>query len=44
MTSREKKSVSRCRGDDSAKPTYCIGCRIKNCNQMAKGKTGYYFT
>ena len=40
---RERNTCPGCRGDDSAKPTYCVGCRIKNCEKMKPGKAGFCF-
>jgi hypothetical protein len=41
---RDKKTCSGCRGDDNLKPEYCVTCKIKTCEQIAKGKAKYCFS
>jgi len=32
-----------CRGTDTGKPSYCVGCKIKNCGTYRKGGAKYCF-
>jgi hypothetical protein len=41
---RDKKACPGCRGDDSLKSKSCVMCRIKNCEQIAKGAVKYCFS
>ena len=34
---RAKNPCPGCNGDDSAKPGYCVRCKIKTCDQIASG-------
>jgi len=38
---REKKACPGCRGDDDLKSSYCIACKIKNCERIARRKAKY---
>jgi hypothetical protein len=40
---REKNHCPGCRVDDPFKSTYCINCRIKNCEKLAAGKLDFCF-
>ncbi|MFC2082475.1 DUF3795 domain-containing protein [Candidatus Bipolaricaulota bacterium] len=35
---RAKKQCPGCRGEDELKPTYCVACRIKTCEELAASK------
>ncbi len=41
---REKKACPGCRGDDSLKSKACVTCKIKNCEEIAKGKVKFCFS
>jgi len=38
---RAKKPCPGCRGDDANKPTYCVVCRIKNCEQLSGNEQSF---
>jgi hypothetical protein len=40
---RDRNACPGCRGDDSVKSKTCVNCRIKNCEMLAQGRTGYCF-
>lgn len=40
---REKNACPSCRGDDTTKMKSCLSCKIKNCENMAKGQFEYCF-
>jgi len=41
---RDRKACPGCRGDDGNKSKACVRCKIKNCEQIAKGKAKYCFS
>jgi len=40
---RERKPCGGCRLNSENKPQHCITCRIVNCDELAKTKTGFCF-
>ena len=40
---RDKKKCPGCRGSDIDKPTYCLSCKIKNCEIIQNSKPGFCF-
>jgi hypothetical protein len=40
---RDRKTCPSCRGDDSLKAKVCVTCRIKNCEEITKGRVKYCF-
>jgi hypothetical protein len=40
---RDKNKCNGCWGDNSSKPKYCITCRIKNCEYLAKTSSKYCY-
>jgi hypothetical protein len=40
---REKNRCPGCNGDDSAKPRYCLTCKIKTCDSIARGEIAFCF-
>jgi len=41
---RDKKACPGCRDGDSFKSKACVSCRIKNCENIAKGRAKYCFS
>jgi len=40
---RAKNACPGCNGADSAKPGYCISCKIKTCDRIASGDAAFCF-
>ena len=40
---RRKKHCVGCNGDDAGKPSFCVVCRIRHCEEMASGGQGFCF-
>ena len=40
---RDKDPCPGCRGDDAAKPAYCLTCKIKTCDEIAGGACTFCF-
>jgi hypothetical protein len=41
---RDEKSCPGCRGDDRQKMISCLNCKIRNCDNLAKGRIQYCFS
>ena len=40
---RERNRCPGCNGDDSAKPGYCVSCKIKTCSTITSGSISFCF-